>query len=224
MSFISLYRGSRLPALPITQRCTTRASVSTLRGGRKSGKSRQFQTWWFGNDHSTCALLSLLLRIVRDARVSGCEPRAPVPPLFVKQTRRPLRHEQQAEKKNESRVAPARRARVHMRITFKPCDVRERMQSFARARAKSFMGALWKRVFVVAALTRKKNSFAFARHLPPNQLVLWGTQHAQNTLACAQTALGSGRCAHLSAPCLHRHRANLGIHIQMGTSHPTPRG
>ena len=65
----------------------------------KIRKARQFQTWWFGNDHSTCALLSLLLRIVRDARVSGCEPRAPVPPLFVKQKKRPLRHEQQAEKK-----------------------------------------------------------------------------------------------------------------------------
>ena len=56
----------------------------------------------------------------------------------------------------------------------------------------------------------------------------------KNTLACAQTALGSGRCAHLSAPwtpCardstlhLHRHRAYLCIHIQTGTSHPTPRG
>ena len=134
-------------------------------------------------------------------------------------------------KKNESRVAPARRGRVHMRITFKPCDVRERMQSFTRARAKSFVGAPWRRVFVVAALTRKNNSLAFARHLPPNQPILRGAQHAQNTLACAQTALGSGRCAHLSAPCardstlhLHRHRAYLRIHIQTGTSHPTPRG
>ena len=72
----------------------------------KIRKARQFQTWWFGNDHPTCALLSLLIRIVRDARVSGCEPRAPVPPLFVRQRRRPLRQEQQAEK-NESRVAPA---------------------------------------------------------------------------------------------------------------------
>ena len=39
MSFISLYGGrNRLPALAVTPRCTTRASVSTLRGGRKSEK------------------------------------------------------------------------------------------------------------------------------------------------------------------------------------------
>ena len=83
----------------------------------KIGKARQFQTWWFGNDHSTFALLSLLLRIVRDARVSGCEPRAPVPPLFVKQKKRPLRHEQQGETETNYVLTPARRGRVHMRIT-----------------------------------------------------------------------------------------------------------
>ena len=93
------------------------------------------------------------------------------------------------------------------------------------------MGAPWRRIFVVAALTRKKNYLAFARHLPPINRFCAERNTPKNTLACAQTALGFGRCAHLSAPCardstlhLHRHRANLGIHTQMGTSHPTPRG
>ena len=114
MSFISVCRGrGRLPAL---------ADHTTLHHARlcldtswreKIRKDRQFQTWRFGNDHSTFALLSLLLSIVRDARVSGCEPRAPVPPLFVKQRRRPLRREQQAEKKRITCGTSKTRSRAH---------------------------------------------------------------------------------------------------------------
>ena len=70
----------------------------------KIRKARQFQTWRFGNDHSTFTLLSLLLRIVQDAGVIGCEPRAPMPFLFVKQKRL---------NKNEFFMVPARRVRVH---------------------------------------------------------------------------------------------------------------
>ena len=83
MSFTSLYWGrSRLPALAVTPRCT-RASVSTLRGGRKSGRPGSSRPGGSG----------------MIARVSGCEPRAPVHPLFVRQRRRPLRSEQQTKTK-----------------------------------------------------------------------------------------------------------------------------
>ena len=156
MSYTSLYWGrSRLPALAVTPRCTTRASVSTLRGGRKSGRPGSSRPGGSG----------------MIARVSGCESRAPVHPLFVRQRRRPLRREQQTEQKRITHGTSKTRSRAHA----------DHLQTVRRARThailrwctrKSFVGALWRRIFVVAELTRYKNSLAFARHLPPNQPIL----------------------------------------------------
>ena len=122
--------------------------------------------------------------------------------VSVRQRRRPLRRGQQASHKKRNMSATTKTpSRAH-------ADNLQKSATFVNACNLSCVHCGEESLLSRCSRARKK-SLAFARHLPPNQPILRRAQHTQNTLACAQIALASGRCAHLSAPwtplCLTPH-------------------